>query len=352
MMTFLAVPTAKADITGAGDASIVAVLLEMLSLDESREAKNWAQRLREFAENHSFQAQSLQSYANQLLTQENTLKTLRDGFRVASSFYSDAGILVELYDTVNEIINDVNRVNAQINYFKGYQVWQEGRGLNVVTPVISTARLVDEMVGEVNAIYGFVKNQIFRADNSLQWKDRLDLARTELAKLRQRHSFLRGLIAVLDQRIAELEAGESLAEREKEEDASGASSYTRAAATGVMLGSYGSPEAKLEISEAVALGKPVPIVNSRSAAQNPISDDDATTAKKYGVDDSSGKNATGAAIVNLAWYAITILAILFFGWNFFVVNHGDKQRLDALWKVAGGYVIMTVFLQLFKVCFF
>ena len=67
---------------------------EHFAMQKIENEKNWLQRLKEFSENHLYQAQSLEQLTNQLLTQKASLETARDVFRVGSSFFKESGVLL------------------------------------------------------------------------------------------------------------------------------------------------------------------------------------------------------------------------------------------------------------------
>lgn len=309
--------------------------------------KNWLQRLKEFSENHFYQLQSLEHFVNQLSTQEASLKTLRDGFRVASGFYSSAGILLDLYDAVEDVSNDLGRIKNTAESFKGYRVWTDGQGLNVVNPAIKLVSLADETGGLVYDVFDFVKTQIFNGDNSLSWTDRLNEARKALSKIRGYHSVLDIIIKNMDKELADhkpMGVNHPVIQTLTKEE-------TADAVAGILLGKYGNLDVKAQILEDLDEGR---VRNYYANIDNPaVSKETETDPEKVmGVDSKTGRKSTGKAIMNAVFWAITILALLFFGWNFFVVNHGDKQRMDALWKVAAGYVIMAVFTQIVIAMFF
>ena len=315
---------------------------EHFAMQKIENEKNWLQRLKEFSENHLYQAQSLEQLTNQLLTQKASLETARDVFRVGSSFFKESGVLLEAYDTVDEIIDDVSEIKNRVSSYKGYRVWQDGRGINVVNPLYSLGTLADETLGEVYDIISFLKNQILSPDNKLTYSERLEEIRKGLQRLRGYHSLLQSV-------IANMKAVENSRDfTPKATIATGnngdrTSDEMNAFNAKVLLGNATDHDAVAEWAKSLAMGeKP----NFNASVSRGKSVDKSNEEKPF------DKKSAGATFVNALFLAISVLALLFFGWNFFVVNHGDKQRMDALWKVAAGYVIMAVFLQLFKAMFF
>ena len=329
-------------------------LSALKAAEEANEAKNWVQKIKEWTQTYIFQGESIQAYANQLLTSKSTLETIKSSFKIASKFWADAGVLLELYDAVEVVIDDVDRVKRQIEYFKSYKVYTDGVGINIMQPVTSTARLVAMLAGDVYDILTFVRMQVLNEENSLTWGDRMKLAKEGLERINHDHSLISAFSKDLDARIRFLEGKQTLEEEQAEAAATGASKLISKVVSNDLMGSGLDPKIWESISASIASRGELKMPN-KNRIKNATSykgPERKEIMEEAGLDSKDKVNAVGRTIANFVFVAISILAALFFGWSFWQLSHGDKQHMDALWKVSAGYIVMTLFLQVFKMVFF
>ena len=336
----------------AQDGAIVAAAVEIQTLqDERHQATNWAQKIKEWLETNSYRATTLENFSNQLLTSKSTLETIKSGFRIATKFWQDAGILLEIYDAVEVVIDDVNRVKRQIEFFKKYKVYSDGMGINIVQPVSSTVKLVDRLAGDVYDILGFVKTQVFAEQNSLTWGERMELANEALHKINTDHSILNSISNDLDAQIRLMQGNLNLDEQQQLAQDLGVTRVIAQNVSNDLIGNGVDPKIWEELSASFASRGELNMpsrqqIKNASNYRAPQKQEDNTTISEEEV------NRSGVAIINMVFLAISLLAAVFLGWNFWQLSHGDKQHMDALWKVGAGYIIMAVFLQVFKMVFF
>lgn len=341
----------------AANPDVVAALTIQTELQETNAARDWAEKIKEWLETKEFQGKSIENYVNQLTTQKLSLQTLKDGFKIASGFWSKASIVLDLYDAMDVIIDDVNRVKQEINYYKTYKPYSDGYGLNVVSPMSSTLDLVSRVSGDAYEVFSFVRDQVFNPDNSLTWEGRMDMAQKSLQRLKTHHHLYDAIISdLVRQKQSALDKEINALFEKRKREVTGYNDVLRGQIASSLAGSSADFSAIENYAEFIASGGKIklsPASKSSTIRRTMQSSSDAeTVAKVYGVDTDEGINVTGRSIANMVFVVISILAALFLMWNFWQLSHGDKQHMDALWKVGAGYIIMALFIQVFKAVFF
>ena len=256
----------------------------------------------------------LETAAQNLKVAKENFDMVRKTFSVASAYFKDAKILVDTYDNLQLISDDVDRVKSQVQYY------QNGGKLSP-SKVYYSMRLAGEIAGRAVDTWTFARDQIMSEDNNLSLHDRMEQLDAINKEFRRYHNIFKK------------------ASKDIDEESSTADIAIGAGATYDILTKRvpnGKPtaEEKEDIEEAVE-------ISAREVAEDVSTGE--TTIKQAKVKRGLFQNN----VISIVSYIITILAVLFFGWNFGVYNHGDRQRADVLWKVGAGYIIMMVALSVF-----
>lgn len=271
----------------------------------------------QFIEQNYQHLETLEQYRQQLQVSLQNLENVRQNlemvrktFSVASGFFKDARILVDTYDNLQRIAGDVNQVMSEVQYY------QNGGKLSPYK-VYYAMRLAGEISGRAVDTWNFAKDQVMSQDNNLSLHDRMMMLDAINKEFRRYHNLFKKVKKDIEEEAAEPEI------------AIGAG-VTYDVLTRRVPNGKPTQEEKDDIDEVV------------TASQVAVTASSASPAPKPRVKRGAFQNN----VISIVSYAITILAVLFFGWNFGVYNHGDRQRSDVLWKVGAGYLIMMVTLSI------
>ncbi len=283
-----------------------------------------AQALDHFIEQKYMHAENIYVLGEQLSTAlqnldqaKENIRLVRKTFSVAGQFFDDANVLVDLYDNMELLKLDYLRLKNQVTYYQNH-------GKIHPAQLYATYRVVDQVSGRMYDTFKFTKDQILNSDNHLTLHERMQMLEKVNMEFRRYHSLIKSVSSVVDEdsTLQDIEDGNKIT----------SDALRRRPA-----------EQKVSINDQQFYKKAIEeLRDPRSVSTNPEDPSTNPTARK----------TLQAKIINIVGYAITILAVLFFGWNFGVYNHGDRQRSDVLWKVGAGYLIMMVVLQIFKTVFF
>ncbi len=272
----------------------------------------------QFIEQNFQHIETLEQYGQQLkVSLENlenvkqNLDMVRKTFSVASGFFKDARILVDTYDNLQRIAGDVNQVMSEVQYY------QNGGKLSP-HKVYYAMRLAGEISGRAVDTWNFAKDQVMSQDNNLSLHERMMMLDEINKEFRRYHNLFKKVKKDIEEEAAEPEI------------AIGAG-VTYDILTRRVPNGKPTEEEKDDIDEVVTASQ---AAVTASASADP-------SAPRPRVKRGAFQNN----VISIVSYVITILAVLFFGWNFGVYNHGDRQRSDVLWKVGAGYLIMMVALS-------
>lgn len=285
------------------------------------DAANLAQNIRDFIEGNYQHAENIYVLGEQLKTAlenvekaKENIRLVRKTFSVAGKFFEDANVLVDLYDNMELLKLDYQRLRNQVIYY------QNGGKISPAR-VYMTYKVVDQISGRMYDTFKFTKDQILNSENHLTLHERMQLLDKVNKEFRGYHSLLGTLASVVDEEaaLADMKSGAQIT-------------------TTALL--HRPSEPKLSVNDRAAYTKTIAeLKDPRSVSSSSSSDINK---------DPTLRQELMARVFNIVTYIITILAILFFGWNFGVYNHGDHQRADVLWKVGAGYMMMMVMLQVAK----
>ena len=280
-----------------------------------------AQALDHFIEQKYMHAENIYVLGEQLSTAlqnldqaKENIRLVRKTFSVAGQFFDDANVLVDLYDNMELLKLDYQRLRNQVTYY------QNGGKISPAR-VYMTYKVVDQVSGRMYDTFKFTKDQILNSENHLTLHERMQLLDKVNREFRSYHSLLGTLASVVDEEaaLADMKSGAQIT-------------------TTALL--HRPSEPKLSVNDRAVYTKTIAeLKDPRSVSPSSSSDINKDPTLRQGL---------MARVFNIVTYIITILAILFFGWNFGVYNHGDRQRSDVLWKVGAGYMMMMVMLQVAK----
>ncbi len=293
------------------------------------DATNFAINMKDFIEKSFRFTQEMENMINQLETQKANLETLRKATRIVSSFYQGAGVLTDLYDTYELLSYDIDRVQRQVTRLRTNE-WRRADGsYNVVYPVESTVRLVDELAGRAYDTYRFTKDEVLKEDNSITLDKRLDLMREGLREMRGYHSALRDIETHLKKQ------NDAAATRRESGD------YARKRATARLMGYDLSANERKVMDRALGTA-----VEQLSAPASRGAEDKARADAER-----ERRHQSLGSLSRFAMYGVTVLFIILIGWGYGVFNHGDRQRSDVLFKIYGGYIVMMALISVFNAVF-
>lgn len=247
-----------------------------------------------------------------LNTAKENIALVRKTFSVASAYFKDAKILVDTYDNLQLLYNDMERVKSEVQYY-------QNNGKLSPSKIYYTMRLVGEVSGRAVDTWTFARDQVMSEDNNLSLHERMLQLDKINQEFRRYHNLFKKSMTDLDTEA-------------KEKDIS-----------------IGAGVTYTILTQRVPNGKPTP--EEQDDIDQSVEKASVAVAKDAGADNINAKpvkvkkGAFQSSVISAVAYAITALAILFFGWNFGVYNHGDRQRSDVLWKVGAGYIVMMIALS-------
>lgn len=288
----------------------------------------------QFIEQNFQHAEVLQQYAKELQVSLQNLENVRQNlemvrktFSVASAYFKDASILVDTYDNLETIYRDIDRLNKRIQYYSD--------GGNVTpTNVYTTTKMIGEISGRAYDTWVFAKDQVLSSDNNLTLHERME----QLDKINKEFRRYHNIFLAMNKIVSKDD------EEEKEEEYSDGMEAMKDLLTANNPVGKPTKEDKQDISEAVTEA----ITGVENDVELAAGDTDSSPAPVSKAKSGDFKRN----VIHISMYGITLLAILFFGWNFGVYNHGDRQRSDVLWKVGAGYLVMMIVLSVFDRMFY
>ena len=248
---------------------------------------------------------------------KENIALVRKTFTVASEYFEDATILVETYDNLQSIYNDIERIRSLVRYY-------ENNGKVTPTQIYTTTKMIGEISGRAVDTWNFARNQIVSEKNNLTLHERMQQLDKINKEFRRYHNIFRGMANNMQKEVAK-------------EDYDDGKEIAAGALTAKIPGGKPTEEEKEKIDQYVADVS----VRVQADVEN-ISGSTSLPAKPMKVSSEFQKR-----VVHIVMMVITLLAVLFFGWNFGVYNHGDRQRADVLWKVGAGYIVMMILLTVF-----
>lgn len=248
---------------------------------------------------------------------KENIALVRKTFTVAAEYFEDATILVETYDNLQSIYNDVERIRKLVKYY-------ENDGKITPTQIYTTTKMIGEITGRAVDTWNFAKNQIVSDKNNLTLHERMQQLDKINKEFRRYHNIFKGMANGMQKEVAQ-------------EDYNDGREIAAGALMTQIPGGKPTEEEKDKIDQYVsdvAARVQTDVENLNGGATTP--------AKPVRVSSEFQKK-----VIHIVMMVITLLAVLFFGWNFGVYNHGDRQRTDVLWKVGAGYIVMMIFLSVF-----
>ena len=295
---------------------------------------NLGESIYQFIENNFQHAENLIEMGKQLETAmmnlenaKQTLQTMKNTFMVAKRYFDAAGVFVDIYNLCDQVYRD-----GELAYGKIQQWSSTGR----VSPsqIYSLARIIKYSVKDVEDIVSYLTEEVFSEENQMTTAERMAEVRVKTQEAQDIAGTIYDAIYALD----------DASDDKMKEFATTAMFMTMAGKSTVTdkdIDKYNNLQEKLQET----------LDNSMSGegAQNGTAN--SADGKRINIKTIEGQSLK-EKVIDIVFFSVTILAIIFFGWNFGVYNHGDKQRSDVLWKVGAGYIVMVIAIQIFKIVIF
>lgn len=257
-------------------------------------------------------AEQLQTAVKNLENTKQTLETMKKTFQVAKQYFDAAGVLLDVYNLTEQVYRD-----GELAYQK-IQQWST-TGAVSPTQVYALARVIKYSIKDVEDIVKYLSEQVFNEENQMTTAERLIEVRTQTKEAKKIADLIPMAINSVD---------------------SGINDIMKDFATKAMMATM-SDQPEVTEKDVEKFEK-----TQEALKEELEGEDKPTNIKNYKGKDLKEK------VINIVFISVTVLAIIFFGWNFGVYNHGDKQRSDVLWKVGAGYIIMLIVIQIFKLVIF
>jgi len=262
------------------------------------------------AENMLEMGKQLQTALENLENTKQTLQTMKKTFTIAKKYFDAAGVLVDVYDLCEEVYYDATNAYTKIQRMAS-------TGEISPTQVYLTARVIKEGVSDISDLTSYLKNEVFNEENQMTTEERMQETRQKIKEAKATVQTIKFTVHALDYQIGK----DNRAIGQKAMDAFGVQ--------------------RAETSEAMA--------QAQAEMEEQIKDSLRDGGSSSSPTGKYSRKALAMKALDISAYAITLLAILFFGWNFGVYNHGDRQRSDVLWKAGAGYLVMLIVIQIVKV---